>query len=45
MRPYPPVQMPINNSQQKQTIEKTNNNSNLSTEIKNKEPAASKSQE
>ena len=45
MMPYPQVQMPINNSQQKQTIEKTNNNSNLSPEIKNKEPAASKSQE
>jgi hypothetical protein len=45
MMTYPPVQISINNSQQKQTTEKTNNNSNLSPEIKNKEPAASKSQD
>jgi hypothetical protein len=45
MMTYPQIQMPLNNTQQKQSIDKTSNNSNILPEIKNKEITQSKSQE
>ena len=45
MMTYPQIQMPLNNTQQKQSIDKTSNNSNILPEIKNKETTQSKSQE
>ena len=46
MMTYPQMQMSLNNSQQKQSIDKMpNNNSNILPEIKNKETTSSKSQE
>ena len=45
MMTYPQIQMPLNNTQPKQSIDKTSNNSNILPEIKNKEITQSKSQE
>ena len=45
MMTYPQMQMSLNNSQQKQSIDKKPNNSNILPEINNKETIQSKSQE
>ena len=45
MMTYPQMQMSLNNSQQKQSLDKKLNNSNILPEINNKETIQSKSQE